>query len=47
MQFVSYNSGNGGNYQLLSSSTYHDKASDGKDMGADVALLNQKLIGVS
>ena len=47
VQFVSYNGGNRGNYQLLSSSPYHGTASDGKDMGADVALLNQKLIGVS
>lgn len=47
VQFVSYNGGNSGNYQLRSSSAYHGTASDGKDMGADVALLNQKLIGVS
>ncbi len=47
VQFVSYNGGNGGNYQLLSSSAYHGAASDGKDMGADLALLNQKLLGVS
>jgi hypothetical protein len=46
VQFVSYNGGNGGNYQLQSSSAYLGTASDGKDMGADVALLNQKLIGV-
>jgi hypothetical protein len=47
VQFVRYNGGNGGNYQLLSSSAYHGAASDGKDMGADLALLNQKLIGVN
>ena len=47
VQFVSYNGGNGGNYQLLSSSAYHGTASDGKDMGADLALLNQKLLGVN
>ena len=47
VQFVSYAGGNSGNYQLRSSSPYHGTASDGKDMGADVALLNQKLIGVN
>jgi len=47
VQFVSYNGGNGGNYQLRSSSAYHGAASDGKDMGADLALLNQKLTGVN
>jgi len=47
VQFVSYNGGNGGNYQLRSSSPYHGIASDGKNMGADVTLLNQRLIGVS
>jgi hypothetical protein len=47
VQFVSYNGGNGGNYQLRSSSAYYGTASDGKDMGADVVLLNQKLVGVS
>jgi hypothetical protein len=47
VQFVGYNGGNRGNYQLLASSPYHGTASDGKDMGADVPLLNQKLIGVS
>jgi len=44
--FVNYNGGNGGNYQLLSSSPYHGAASDGKDMGANIVLINQQVFGV-
>jgi hypothetical protein len=47
VEFVSYNGANGGNYQLRSTSNYHGTASDGKDVGADVVLLNQQLVGVS
>jgi hypothetical protein len=46
VRFVNYNGGNGGNYQLQSSSPYRGAASDGKDMGADMTLLNQMIAGV-
>lgn len=39
--FVNYNNGSGGNYQLLSSSPYHNAATDGKDIGvSDWTTLN-------
>ena len=44
--FVNYNNGNGGNYALLPSSPYKGKASDGKDLGADITGLNAALAGV-
>jgi hypothetical protein len=37
--FVNYNGGNGGNYQLLSSSPYRSAATDGKDLGADMNMI--------
>ena len=46
VKFVNYNGGNGGNYQLQSSSPYHAAASDGKDVGADIVMLNQAIYGV-
>jgi hypothetical protein len=39
--FTSYNNGNGGNYQLTSSSPYINKGTDGKNIGADIAAINQ------
>jgi hypothetical protein len=46
VQFVNYNNGNGGNYQLLSTSPYHNAATDGKDLGADVSAIVSKTTGV-
>jgi hypothetical protein len=46
VQFVNYNNGNGGNYQLLSASPYHNKGTDGKDLGADVATISSETTGV-
>ena len=34
------NNANGGDYHLLASSPYHKAASDGKDIGADIDLIN-------
>ena len=44
--FVNYNNGNGGDYRLLPSSPYHNAASDGKDIGADVAAISSAIAGV-
>jgi hypothetical protein len=44
--FTSFNSGNGGNYELQSSSPYKNKATDGKDLGADIVGLNAALANV-
>jgi len=44
--FVNYNNGNGGDYELLSSSPYKNKGIDGKDLGADIAGLTAALAGV-
>ena len=44
--FTNYNNGNGGNYELLSSSLYESKATDGKDLGADIVGLNAALANV-
>jgi hypothetical protein len=44
--FVKFNSGNGGNYELQSSSPYKNKGTDGKDLGADIVGLNAALANV-
>jgi hypothetical protein len=44
--FTNYNNGNGGNYELLPSSPYIGKASDGKNLGADIVGLNAALANV-
>jgi hypothetical protein len=44
--FVTYNNANGGNYQLLSTSPYHDAGTDGKDLGADITVVNSETSGV-
>ena len=44
--FVNYNNGNGGNYELQSNSTYKNKGTDGKDLGADIVGLNAALANV-
>ncbi len=46
VQFVNYNNGNGGNYQLLSTSPYKNAGTDGKDLGADIVGLQAALAGV-
>jgi hypothetical protein len=44
--FTSFSNGNGGNYELLSNSPYKNKATDGKDLGADIVGLNAALANV-
>jgi hypothetical protein len=46
VQFVNYNGGNGGDYHLQSSSPYKGKATDGKDLGADVDAIASAIAGV-
>jgi hypothetical protein len=46
-QFVNYNGGNGGDYTLQRGSPLHNAASDGKDVGADVAAVNAAIAGVN
>jgi hypothetical protein len=46
VQFVNYNGGKGGNYQLQPSSPYKGKGTDGKDLGADVAAIDSAIAGV-
>ena len=46
VEFVNYNGGNGGNYELQSSSPYKNKGTDGKDLGADIVGLQQQLANV-
>jgi hypothetical protein len=46
VQFVNYQSGNGGDYHLLASSPYNNAASDGKDIGADMNALQSAISGV-
>lgn len=38
--FVNFNGGDGGDYHLLDSSPYHNAGTDGKDLGADIDLVN-------
>ena len=44
--FAAYNNGNGGNYELLPSSVYKNKGTDGKDLGADIIAINAALANV-
>lgn len=46
VEFVDYNGGNGGDYRLQPSSPYKGKATDGKDLGADVDVINFATAGV-
>jgi hypothetical protein len=46
VQFVNYNNGNGGNYQLAPTSPYRNSASDGTDPGANIDLVNAGIAGV-
>jgi hypothetical protein len=45
-QFIDYNGGNGGNYQLQSSSPYKGAGTDGLDLGADIVALDSAIAGV-
>jgi Putative Ig domain len=44
--FTNFNSGNGGEYELFSSSTFKNTAPQGKDPGADIAAIQQETAGV-
>jgi hypothetical protein len=46
VQFVNYNGGNGGNYQLQATSPYRGKGTDGKDLGADMSAILSAIAGV-
>jgi hypothetical protein len=46
VQFVNYNNANGGDYHLLSSSPYKNAGTDGRDLGADIDLINATIAGV-
>ncbi len=45
VSFVNYNNGNGGNYQLQSSSPYKNAGTDGKDLGADTIAITAAIAG--
>jgi hypothetical protein len=45
VQFSSFSNGNGGNYQLLSTSPYANAGSDGKDLGADLSAIQNATAG--
>jgi hypothetical protein len=44
--FTSYNNGSGGNYQLSSGSPFVKKATDGKNIGADIAGIKTATVSV-
>ena len=46
-QFVNYNNGSGGNYQLQPTSPFKNAGSDGKDLGADMTTLSSLIAGVA
>jgi Putative Ig domain len=46
VQFVNYNSANGGDYHLQPSSPYKAAATDGKDLGADVDAILSATAGI-
>ena len=46
VQFTNFDKGDGGNYELLQSSSYKNMGTDGKDLGADIVGLNEKLQSV-
>jgi putative Ig domain-containing protein len=45
-ELVNYNSGNGGDYHLVSSSPLRNAGTDGKDVGADVPAVMSAVAGV-
>jgi hypothetical protein len=46
VQFMNFSNGNGGDYRLQSSSPYKNAASDGKDLGADINMIQSAISGV-
>ena len=46
VQFVNYNNGKGGDYQLLPTSPYKNAGTDGRDLGADVTAVMAAINGV-
>jgi len=46
VQFVNYNNGNGGDYHLHASSPYKNAGTDGKDLGADIDVIETATAGV-
>jgi hypothetical protein len=46
VDFVDYNGGSGGDYQLLTSSPYTNKGTDGMDLGADIGAIDSAIAGV-
>ena len=46
VQFVNYNNGGGGDYHLQASSPYKYAGSDGKDLGADIDMIETATAGV-
>ena len=46
VEFMNYNAGNGGNYQLQSGSPYKGAGTDGKDLGANIPGVNAAIAGV-
>lgn len=44
--FASFSGGNGGDYTLLSTSPFKNKATDGTDLGANIAAVTSALSGV-
>jgi hypothetical protein len=46
VEFTNFNNGDDGDYELLSSSPYKNRGTDGKDLGADIVGLNQELANV-
>jgi hypothetical protein len=46
VEFVAFKNGNGGNYELQSTSPYKNLGTDGKDPGADIVAINSALANV-
>src|SRR5258708_1313286 len=46
VEFVNYDNGSGGNYQLQSTSPYRRLGTDGKDLGADMPTINAAIARV-
>src|SRR5438876_592052 len=47
VSLANFQDGNGGNYHLLTTSPYHQAASDGKGVGADMDALDRAVAGVA
>lgn len=46
VDFTNFNNGDGGDYELLPSSPYKNKGTDGMDLGADIVTINADLANV-